>query len=139
MLWKPAVFAASVTLAVAAGAAAAERARTPADKAGAACKGTDAACLERALLTVEAGLEAARKSARSALSGGALTGDSLKKALALFEASEKDWLGQRAALCDAYELYDTALGAASPSARWSCLVNETLYRQDTLKRLFSSE
>ena len=139
MAWNAIAIAAAIAVAAPVPGAAADGTRTPADKIASACNGSDAACLDRALAAVEAGLNATRKSALDVLNGGALKGTSLTRALELFEAGEKAWLAHRAALCEAYELYDKALGAPLPSARWSCLVNEAIARQSTLRRLFSSE
>ena len=120
------------------GAAASER--SPADKA-CASKDTAAtiACLERAVKGAEESLEATIKTARAAIGGGALTGENLAKTVALFDASATHWRAAREADCQAYELYDTALGAGGPQARLGCLFNATLQRQSVLKRLYSSE
>jgi uncharacterized protein YecT (DUF1311 family) len=125
------------------GVASAESQRSPADKVVNACKNADAtaeaACLERALKGVETGLDEARKKALETIKGGALAGDDLKKALELFDAGEKAWASYRAAQCDAYGLYDKAIGGGGTAARWTCLINETVYRTSTMNTRFSSE
>ncbi len=115
----------------------------PANKVVNACKNADAtaetACLERAMKGVETGLDEARKKALETIKGGALIGEDLKKALELFDAGEKAWASYRAAQCDAYGLYDKAIGGGGTAARWTCLINETVYRTSTMKTRFSSE
>jgi uncharacterized protein YecT (DUF1311 family) len=114
-----------------------------ADKLTEACRKGAAAeqqsCLERVFATSEAGLEAARKKARGAIEGGALTGDDLSKTLEHIAASDKAWAEYRASQCDAYGLYSKAIGEDGPFARWTCMINETANRQSAVARLFSSE
>jgi uncharacterized protein YecT (DUF1311 family) len=143
MAWRWIPLALVFTAAASVGVASAEGQRSPADKVVNACKNADAtaeaACLERGLKAVETGLEEARKKALATIQGGALTGDDLKKTLEQFEAGEKAWGLFRAAQCDAYGLYDKAIGGGGTAARWTCLINETVYRTSTIKTRFSSE
>jgi len=112
--------------------------RSAADKM---CKGGAAgvACLESALKSAEAALEAAATKARGVLNAGALQGEDLKQTLALFDAAHAQWLQFRNSECEAHERYDTALGAGGPPTRLACLLNETLARQKTMNVRFSSE
>jgi uncharacterized protein YecT (DUF1311 family) len=113
--------------------------RTAADKVADGCKGSDAACLERALTATDAGLADTASKARATIGGGALTGDDLIKALEQFDASETAWAASRKAQCEAYELYAKAIGDDAAKARWRCLVNEAFNRRSVLRELFSSE
>ena len=140
MVLRPIPFAVCVLLAIATNAAVAASERSPADKA-CASKDTAAAvaCLERAVKGAEDSLEATIKAARAAIDGGALTGANLTKTKQLFDVSAAQWRAARDADCQAFELYDTAIGAGGAQARLSCLFNETIHRQSVLKRLFSSQ
>jgi uncharacterized protein YecT (DUF1311 family) len=113
--------------------------RTAADKMVAACQPSDVICMERTLASAETRLEEARKTALGAIEGGALTGRDLQKTLALFETSETSWASYRQSHCEAYGLYDKAIGGDGARARWTCLVTETISRESGLRRLFSSE
>lgn len=143
MAWRWFPLALAFTAIAGVSGALAEGQRSPADKVVNACKNADtptqAACLERALKGVETGLDEARKKALATIQGGALAGEDLKKTLELFEAGEKAWVSYRSAQCDAYGLYDKAIGGGGSAARWTCLINETVYRTSTLKTRFSSE
>jgi uncharacterized protein YecT (DUF1311 family) len=97
------------------------------------------ACLEGALKTAETELAAATTRARATINGGALKGADLKQTGDLFDAAQAHWLGYRNAECEAYEKYDTALGAGGPQMRLACQINETVERHRSISVRFSSE
>lgn len=97
-------------------------------------------CLQKALDESEAKLgTAAGKIAAKMQAGDSLEEPNRTANRALFEAAQKQWLAVRDQDCKSFGAHRAGLGFGAVQFRLTCLLDETVYRVDSLRARYAEE
>lgn len=97
-------------------------------------------CLQKALDESEAKLGAAAGKIAAAMQAGDMLEEPNRTAnRALFETAQKQWLAVRDQDCKSYGAHRAGLGFGAVQFRLTCLLDETVYRVDSLRARYAEE